>query len=43
MNIRNLANSEIVVSSIVFGAMDMSFGYGVRPVRKDILHEQIED
>lgn len=43
MNIRNLANNEIVVSNIGFSAMDMPWGYGIRPDRKEILRDQIED
>lgn len=38
MKIRNLGNSEIIVSEISFGAMDMSLGYGVRPDRQDMIH-----
>lgn len=34
---RNLANSEILVSNIGFGAMDMSWGYGIRPDRPDMI------
>ncbi|KAF3301019.1 aryl-alcohol dehydrogenase-like predicted oxidoreductase [Aerococcus sp. 150760007-1] len=37
MKTRHLGDSEVVVTEIGFGAMDMSLGYGVRPNRQDMI------